>query len=331
MRARWVDWMEHLPVVLEETEQIEIEGEYPIWVYQKNFQSELNLNMKLLVFSEGKQLEPMLWKQAVEGIRLAMNLWGRDHDKIGLLELVRSIIQDEPIKMRRLAGIYKIDVESISDIWILQCKNKGRLSSLLENVRELSGRYANVSICELYEEDILIFPVGQVPLHQSDDWGNALLQLCENKGLSAMLTRCAGLSNTEEVKNAYLTVRAFMEDAQVIFPFRQFFTFQEMLFAKQCRDITEGGEESIRHYMALLDAVSVGRDGDDVLKSLAVYLLDEHCNVTNTAARMFVHKNTIKYRLQKTGDILGFRIGDMPSSQNLIFALAISRLLVGMD
>lgn len=327
MKAQWMDWMKQLPVGLIDEEPTEVKGEFPLWVYQKRLQSEIHLNMLLLVFSEGRKLEPTLWKQTVEGIRLAMNLWGKGHDHIELLELVRAIIQDEPIKMRRLADIYKIDVASLSDVWILHNRGNGNLSHWLGEIRELSEQYATVSICEYYEDDILIFPVGPGSLHNADAWANALTAYCADNRISAVLTRCTGLKSTADVKNAYLTNQTYVSDASVIFPHRKFFTLPEILFVKSCRQVASTGESGISPYMSLLQMISHGRDGEDLLDTLAVYLLDKHSNVTETAAALFVHKNTIKYRLQKTSDILGFRVGDMPNSQDLMYALGLRRLL----
>ena len=59
--------------------------------------------------------------------------------------------------------------------------------------------------------------------------------------------------------------------------------------------------------------------------------LDKNSNVTETAAHLFVHKNTVKYRLQKAGDILGFRIGDVPQSKNLIYALSLRRIMMAAE
>ena len=91
--------------------------------------------------------------------------------------------------------------------------------------------------------------------------------------------------------------------------------------------LTEQGESGIAPYIALLQMLSSGKDGEDILNTLAAYLLDERSNVTETASALFVHKNTIKYRLQKASDILGFRVGDMPSSQELMYALGLRCLL----
>ena len=297
------------------------------WIYRESLPSDISSNMTLILFSEGRQIEAPLWKQTVEGVRLAINLWGREHDHIAVLELVRAIIQDEPIKMRRLADIYKIDVAALSDMWVLHGQKGASLSRWLNSIRELSEQYANVSICECYEGDILLFPVGTSTLHQMDAWANALTDYCREHQIPAVLTRCPNLKQTADVKSAYLLNQDYATDAKSIFPKRRFFTLQELMFVKTCRDAAEMGEQGITSYMALLRGLSMGKDGEDILDTLAAYLLDERSNVTETATALFVHKNTIKYRLMKASDILGFRVGDMPSSQELMTALGLRRLL----
>ena len=63
------------------------------------------------------------------------------------------------------------------------------------------------------------------------------------------------------------------------------------------------------------------------MDTLSAYLLDENSSVTQTAEHLFVHKNTVKYRLQKADNLLGFRVGDIPQSKNLLYALALRRIL----
>ena len=118
-----------------------------------------------------------------------------------------------------------------------------------------------------------------------------------------------------------------MRDAARIFPQRRYFSFSEVEFARECRSIAEAGESRVRWYASRLEALLSRRDGEDIVRTLAVYLLDKNSSLVETAAELFVHKNTVKYRLQKAGDILGFHIGDIPQSKDLIYALALRRLL----
>ena len=304
----------------------ELGGKHPVWVYQAEIPVSSS-RMRLLAFSEGGRFDSVLWKQAVEGVRLSMGVWGAHHDQVDLSELVRSIILDEPIKMRRLGDLYHIDVESLSDMWILRSITGEDLSRWTDPVRELSEQYASIGLCEHYEHDILIFPVGSRTLREMDEWTAALVALCTEQGIPAKVTRCPLLQQTSDAKYAYEINAQYLEDAMAVFPLRAFFTISEIEFVKECREIAAAGRENVRRYTSLLSPILAGRDGQDIVDTLTVFLLDQNSSITGTAAHLFVHKNTVKYRLQKAGDFLGFRIGDVPQSKNLIYALALRRIM----
>lgn len=305
----------------------EAKGEHPMWIYKAEIQPVGRNKMFLLAFSEGGKLDPMLWKQAAEGVRVSMGVWGKQHDQIDLSELVRSIIQDEPIKMRRLGDLYHIDVSSLSDMWILKSMNGESLSQWTTAIRDLSIHFTNIGLCEHYENDILIFPVGSRTLREMDEWTDALVAFCAENSIPAKITRCPALQQTPHVKYAYEVNQTYVEDALKVFPLRSAYTFSEIEFVKECREIAESGQNNVRRYSILLAPILQGRDGEDIVRTLTVFFLDKNSSITETAAHLFVHKNTVKYRLQKASDILGFHVGDVPQSKNLIYALSLNRLM----
>ena len=160
-----------------------------------------------------------------------------------------------------------------------------------------------------------------------DEWTNALVQFCRENGLSAKITRCPLLQYTADAKYVYETNRAYLEDSTKVFPMRAFFTVSEIEFVKECREIAAQGNDSVRRYMSLLDPIMSIKDGVEMIKTLTVFLLDKNSSITETAAHLFVHKNTVKYRLQKAGNLLGFHVGDIPQSKNLLYALALQRIM----
>jgi len=298
-----------------------------LWAYKAEIQPGSNSRMFLFVFSERDKLDQVLWKQVVEGVRVSMGVWGKTHNQTDLSELTRAIILDEPIKMRRLGDLYHIDVASLSDMWILRSLDGSNLSPWTGAVFELSALYTGIGLCGHYENDILIFPVGSRTLHEMDEWTNALVAFCRDNSLSAKVTRCTLLQYTADAKYAYETNRAYVEESTKIFPLRPFFTISEIEFAKECCEIAAQGKEAVRRYLSLLDPLLSGKDGAEIVNTLTVFLLDKNSSITDTAAHLFVHKNTVKYRLQKAGNLLGFRVGDIPQSKNLIYALALRRIL----
>ena len=216
---------------------------------------------------------------------------------------------------------------SLSDVWIIRSLDGGSLAAMLGEVRALSAQYAHLGLCESYEEDIVIFPVGSRTLRETEEWASSLAELFAGRGIAAAVTLCQRLQQTSDVKYAYETNRGCVRDAARIFPQRRYFSFSEVEFAHECRAIAEAGESRVRWYASRLEALLSRRDGEDIVRTLAVYLLDKNSSLVETAAELFVHKNTVKYRLQKAGDILGFHIGDIPQSKDLIYALALRRLL----
>lgn len=300
---------------------------HPVWLYRAEVHPSGDNRMYLIVFSDGGKLDPGLWKQVVEGVRLSMGVWGRKHDQADLSELVRAIIQDEPIKMRRLGGLYHIDVEALSDMWIVKNQDGTDLSQWAEPIRELSSHFASIGLCEPYEGDILIFPVGNRTLRDMNDWVDALIQFCESRDIRVKITRCSLLQKTSDARYAYEINQSYLDDAVRVFPLRPFFTLSEIEFVKECREIAAAGKESVRWYTCLLEPILAGRDGEDIVRTLEVFLLDQNSSIVETAKALFVHKNTVKYRIQKAGDILGFHIGDVPQSKNLIYALSLQRIM----
>lgn len=306
----------------------ERKGSQTLWVYKAEILPSNYNRMYLFVFSEHGKLDQVLWKQVIEGVRVSMGVWGKTHDQTDLSELTRAIILDEPIKMRRLGDLYHIDVASLSDMWILRSLEGENLSPWTGQISKLSSLYTKVGLCEHYENDILIFPVGSRTLHEMDEWTAALVQFCCQNKLSAKITRCPLLQYTADAKYAYETNRAYLEDSTKVFPLRAFFTISEIEFVKECREIAAQGRDAVRRYLSLLDPILSGKDGEEIITTLAVFLLDQNSNITETAAYLFVHKNTVKYRLQKAGNLLGFHVGDIPQSKNLIYALALRRIML---
>ena len=135
------------------------------------------------------------------------------------------------------------------------------------------------------------------------------------------------LKDTGEVRSAYLLNYDSWRDASRIMPDKGFFVRGDIEYAKACRQIVEGGADSISEYLSLFDAIEDKKGNDEYIDTLCTFLLDADSNVQITSEKMFVHKNTIKYRIKTMSDCLGFTIGSMPGSEKLFKACGIKRLL----
>ena len=89
------------------------------------------------------------------------------------------------------------------------------------------------------------------------------------------------------------------------------------------------GEAAVQRALAPLEPVRALREGAELVHTLQLYLLDTDRSVTQTAQALFVHKNTVKYRLQQLGARLGHPVAKFPEAFGLYTACAVERLLEG--
>ena len=75
--------------------------------------------LELFLLKEGAPLPPDLVRRAGEVVHLASSIWSQGHGRVVMSELVRAILRDEPVKMRRLAELFHVDVASIHSMWLL--------------------------------------------------------------------------------------------------------------------------------------------------------------------------------------------------------------------
>ena len=79
-----------------------------VHIYRDSIQTQERHAMDLLIFKEGSALDVVLARQAVEVRTADVEHLSDKHDRIVIGELVRAILQDEPMKMRRLADIFTL-------------------------------------------------------------------------------------------------------------------------------------------------------------------------------------------------------------------------------
>lgn len=299
------------------------------WIYRLAIRISPGQEYILLLVKEVSELNKAQVDQAEEVVRLCISIWGRGYDEIAIHELVRAIIQDEPIKMRRLAEIFSVDVASIHEMWIVQGQNEETVRRLTEytgQIRELLKGQMEAYMLDIYEGKLLLFmntPASLRIVHQITD---AILSPFQDDP-SVTLTRCPGLRNTTEVRNAYLAQQAYLADVKKIYPLRSRFTLGEVRFAAECRKLVEAGEQAATECLSQLTRLQTDKAELFTPETLGAFLLDCEGSMTRTAARLHLHINTVKYRIARISDALGFRPDKLPEGYAVFRAVAVYRLI----
>lgn len=286
--------------------------------------------MRLFLIKEGSPLSRRLQDQVADVIRICVNIWGKGHGAVALKELIRAILQDDPIKMKRLADIFHIDIAEIHEMWILSGCRENSPEILQENAGVLCDYLkscANIVFADMHEGSLLIF--SSTPYSEKDAklQADAMLDEIRDADPTVSLSKFSNLQNTTEVRRAYLSNVNHLDDAKKIFPMRHWFSAGNVEFAEECNVLISRGEDAISAYTGLLSHLESNSDDWDAVDTLGTYLLDADSSITKTAALLHIHQNTVKYRLNIIDNYLGYRHDKMPDVIKVYYALGLGRLL----
>lgn len=297
------------------------------WVFCAPVRDADNAGLSLFLVREDQKLHAQLCLQAAEAVRLFIGVWSRGYGNVGIEELLKAILNDEPVKMRRLAEIFRVDVKSIHHMFLLMPeKGSGKKDRDLEReVRDAStflGQYFEICISGTHQGIGVVFTGQECTTTEPEQ---ILETFYEEADKEIRLVSCPGLQDTAQVRSAYLLCTEYAEDAGCIYPCRHILTGSELEFAGACRQTLDQGEKAILEKTACLKGLE--EQDAELYRTLETFLLDADSNIARTAELLYLHKNTVKYRVGKLHAFFCCRIQKMPEAGRLYEAAAVLRLL----
>lgn len=113
--------------------------------------------------------------------------------------------------------------------------------------------------------------------------------------------------------------------AKKIYPHENTYNFWQLSLAEKCRTLLLSRDPNeLQTCQTLIDPI---KNSEDILDTLAVYLIDADSQLSRTAELTFLHRNTVIYRLNKAKELLGNDFNRMPYKYELYFALALARVM----
>ena len=299
-------------------------------IYRMSLGVDGGQQMELLLIKAGLPFDEATLGQVMDATRICINIWGRRHGEIAIHELVRAILQDEPLKMSRLAEIFHVDVASLHEMWIAQSDledAKQRFQVLLPALRECFVGFSGSLIMDVYGGRLLIFMGTPRTQQEAERLCATVMETMTAQLPDVVLCRCSGLQNTVDVREAYLGFREHLADAMRIYPSRRCYTWGDISFSRDCRLVIQGGEAALEACLSAIAPVQKDSEELDLAETLSIYLLDGEQSVALTSQLLHIHKNTVKYRLHRISGLLGYRADKMPELMELYKACAVKRLM----
>ena len=219
-------------------------------------------------------------------------------------------------------------------ICIICTIDKEKSADMLNRIYDYLNEYLKIAFCQteahpiIFLKDAYFVILLQFPQHTDEPVKSLIkdrlekfqLEVMENVKVSLSFGAGSLVKEVIDIAITYSEAVEAWENGCNLFQY-SFINFYETKQLKELMHLLP--EQNIKKfYENTMRSLSYpkSKDEDDLLHTLIVYL-DHHCEISKTAKKLFVHRNTVKYRIAKCEDILGYSVHDSENSLHLRMAL----------
>lgn len=294
--------------------------------------------MHLLVIDEFGQMESSKLRQAEDVVALFLNIWDKGTYYDGTDALVEAILADDPATMRKLAQQMGISISAVNTMWVMhtadaqtgkELTRKQKLDVILKLKIYLQDHH-RVVIVDSYGSHVIALTDGLLLEENIWEMGKEFVALLEKESYAAYSCIFEDLDNTSQTRDAYGRLTKCFAELRAVYPRRKIYSDDDVRFISACMEEVNRGEDAVERCLLPIRKLENASDGDILVETLCTYLLDAESNTQSTGTLLYLHKNTVHYRLNKIRTILKCDLVQMPATLAVYKAAVVYRILKGI-
>lgn len=272
--------------------------------------------------------------RVIELLQIFSKLWELDSNNILENALVPAIVEGDEKKMYNLAAKLGIDIDAINTAIIIRPvfdhdSTKEQINTmrrLIRAVKDSASSFNKEIIIDTYGLYIICFIVYASTMESDNEYLEEMTKVMDTIIPQYTIAFFPNDDNVQDVRKTYLLYTEYIPHVIEIFPCKKKLSYGDLMFAKHCHDMIKEKNEDYRICRNVLRPLLESDDCGELLKTLAVYYLDADCEVKKTAKLLYIHRNTVQYRLNKIRTITNFKTDDHLDSYLMYTAIACWRL-----
>lgn len=290
---------------------------------------ELTINQNriiILIVKETPEIHLETRKQIKFVVRTYINLWAEGYGDIDSKQLLNSIIHGDNEKSFRMGQSLELDLSKAKELHMIFTLNDDhefeKLLAVRDSIRYSLETHGVTSVCDIFDETIIVIS-GEESI--SDIIADAITY-CDDTDTPFGVIRHKILSDINELRDVYWQFNRCRKHIPIVYPNCQSFTSSKLDYLDKALAIhlDENQARSITDKLTIpLKNCSIY---EDLLNTLIVFLLDAECSVSKTAEIMYIHLNTVKYRLKKIEELLGYKPTSVPEIHTTYLASILLRI-----
>lgn len=302
-------------------------GEYTVAAEQPVNNSRWQHAKLLAVAARDAKLNREAIVQAAQVLELTLKLWKSYEFDSYSTDLISAVISGEEMEAGRLLRRHGQGGFPFRELWIITLrqreesyeKRSTRLAAAYKQLRSHLDKTEHS--CHLAVFDGFLVGILSEGCLQEEAFG----ALLEEQDLFCAQLR--PLDSLPAFHQAFSRAMEVLELAPRVYRQARAVSIQELRFVEELKACLDKGAEAVEEALWVLSPLREAQDkGEPLITTLASYFLDCGTDLERTAALLYLHRNTVKYRLQKAEGLLGFSFHRLPSSMAVYRALALLRL-----
>lgn len=294
-------------------------------IFRTDFTDKKDAKLILYAVSQNEKLNSSMIGEVIEVIQLFSLLWNYNLNMHTAESLIPPLLEGDKKLVRYICKHNQLDIASFDRICIL-----AGLEENQNTLRHLRSLFADHSIPALIDRFgqytvILYQRKNEVTAEILEQEFYSYLQNCGQTVHDAALHTSRLLDDTPHFYELYCQ---HLDTAMQIYPHKRSFSYSDLLFAKKVSHILTSMDADSHYYLDLLTPV-IEDSESELLPTLLTYLLDSSGEVKATAEMLYVHRNTVLYRLNKARSLLHCDLNKMPQAYDIYLAAALQRLQAG--
>lgn len=290
--------------------------------YKMDFSCFENTRMTLYASCYNTHLDEKILTDMCSCVGFFFTIWGYSLDLQSPQTLLPLILKTEESAAKKYLWNSNIDFARISSLIVIS-SGKASLDALYRDIVHDFHEYHKFFLADKIDGHLVILT--SIIFSKSLDHAlyNDLCRAVENCDEKASFFMNSGSKDIASIKRTYTDYLRNEPALEKIFLNRRNWDIHDIMLTQEITDLSKINSKRTEYFYDIID--SLKNDSDALLETLATYLIDCDSKLNLTADMLYLHRNTVTYRLNKAKQLTNTDFTLMPVTYDFYMALAIWR------
>lgn len=296
--------------------------EHKARIFRTDFVDKKDAKLVLYAVSQNTKLNASMIGEVIEVIQIFSLLWNYNLNLQMEESVLPPLLEGDKKLVRYISQHNQIHIANYNHICILSGLEERQ--EILVHLRRLFSEHNIPAIIDRFGQYTVMLYQRKNDV-TADILEQELYTYLRNCGQTVHDATLQSLRLIEDAPHFYQMFCQYMDTVKQIYPRKRSFSYSDLLFAKKVSQIQASIDFDSHYYLDLLTPIIEDAESE-LLPTLLTYLLDSGSEVKRTAELLYVHRNTVLYRLNKARSLLHCDLNKMPQAYDIYLAAALQRL-----